>query len=990
MTNVYRFVALVTVLFCWHSALAVSEEFIVEPSTVLKTLDKGHPRLMLKDKDLESLKKQYAKDKVLQKCVRDVLRQADVYLNRPVLRYKKIGPRLLSVSRACVHRIYHLGLAYRWTGEEKYAKKAEDNLLAVCAFKDWNPSHFLDTAEMSHAVGVGYDWLYSYLDDTTRRKIKAGLIRNGLEEGLIAYKKRWWAQSEHNWNQVCNGGLIVGALAVAESDPRYAEQIIPAAVRSLPRALKTYGPDGAWGEGPGYWHYASRYTAYGLTALETALGEDFGLLSIEGLAEAANFPIYMTGPTGLYLNLADSGERNSRRTIPCLFWFARTYDNILFSEAEHAELAKRSASPQHVVWYVPRSGKKPAPKDRDRYFRGPVEVAVFRSAWDEPDALFVGVKAGYNQVNHGHLDLGNFELDALGVRWARDLGSDNYNMPGYWDRKKGGRRWSYYRLNSFSHNIPILGGRDQDALAKSKFIKFESKKSSGFVLVDLTQAYKDFVKKAARGVAMLENRRAVLVQDEFEIEKPCEVAWGMTTDAKIAVRKGGSAALSLKGKELIARILSPAGAEFVVESAEQKPPEKTNKGVRRLVVRLPQAKDDVQIAVLLSPVWSDGNVVKRTQVKPLSEWGKQPQLCQGNFHSEEEAKAQLARFANSYSNLAEWKERAKNVREGILRGMELLPLPKKYPLNPIIHSKRKYDGYSVENVAFESLPGVFVTGSLYCPLKGKRPFAAILCPHGHWRSSDDYGRFRPDMQKRCATFARIGAVVFAYDMVGWGDWKEGGWKHSRPKVLKLQTFNSIRAVDFLLSLKEVDPKRIAVTGASGGGTQSFLLTAVDNRVTVSVPTVMVSAHFFGGCNCESGMPIHKSATHETNNTDIAALAAPRPQLLISNGKDWTKNTPDVEFPYIRNVYKLFGAEDKIENVHLPDEGHDYGLSKRLGAYKFLAKHLGLSLDKVTKPDGSIDESFVVIEKKENLYVFNSEHSRPAHAVGGETAKLTWD
>ncbi|NIP26566.1 MAG: DUF4962 domain-containing protein, partial [Phycisphaerae bacterium] len=966
------------------------DKFIVEPSTVLKTLDKGHPRLMLKDKDLAALKKQHANDEVLQKCIKDVLRQADEYVDRPVLKYRKIGPRLLSVSRACVHRMYNLGLAYRWTGDEKYAKKAKENLLAVCAFKDWNPSHFLDTAEMSHAVGVGYDWLYSYLDAPTRKKIKAGLINNGLEEGMIAYKKRWWAQSEHNWNQVCNGGLIVGALAVAESDPKYAERIIPAAVRSLPLAMKTYAPDGAWGEGPGYWHYASRYTAYGLTALETALGEDFGLLSIKGMAEAANFPIYMTGPTGLYLNLADSGERNSRRTIPCLFWFARTYDNPLFSEAEHAELAKRSASPQHVVWYVPPSTEKPAPKDLDRYFRGPVEVAVFRSAWDDPDALFVGVKAGYNQVNHGHLDLGNFELDALGVRWARDLGSDNYNMPGYWDRKKGGRRWSYYRLNSFSHNIPLLSGQDQDALAKSKFIKFESEKSSAFVLVDLTQAYKDFAKKATRGVAILENRRAVLVQDEFEIEKPCEVAWGMTTDAKIAVRKGGSAALSLKGKELIARVLSPVGAEFVVESAEQKPPQKTNKGVTRLMVRLPEAKGNIQLVILLSPVWSDGNVVKIAEVKPLAEWGKKPQLCQGNYHSEEAAKAQLAKFAKTYSNLAEWKERAKNVRESILRGMELLPFPKKCPLNPIIHSKRKYDGYTVENVAFESLPGVFVTGSLYRPLKGKRPFAAILCPHGHWGSSNDYGRFRPDMQKRCATLARMGAVVFAYDMVGWGDWKEAGWKHGRPKVLKLQTWNSIRAVDFLVSLKEVDHKRIAVTGASGGGTQSFLLTALDDRIAVSVPTVMVSAHFFGGCNCESGMPIHKSQTHETNNTDIAALAAPRPQLLISNGKDWTKNTPHVEFPYIRNVYKLFGAGDKIENVHLPEEGHDYGLSKRLGAYKFLAKHLGLSLDKVTKSDGTIDESFVVVENKEHLYVFNSEHPRPEHAVSGDTKELPWD
>lgn len=392
--------------------------------------------------------------------------------------------------------------------------------------------------------------------------------------------------------------------------------------------------------------------------------------------------------------------------------------------------------------------------------------------------------------------------------------------------------------------------------------------------------------------------------------------------------------------------------------------------------------------VLIAVGLLSGAAVVSIGVEKVSE--KKPQLCQGNYLTKEQGRQQLESFAKTYSTLEQWRQRAARIKEGILRGAELIHTPKRCPLNPIVHSKRSYNGYTVENVAFESLPGVFVTGSLYRPLEGEGPFPAVLCPHGHWSDPNNYGRFRPDMQKRCATLARMGAIVFAYDMVGWGDWKNAGWNHKRPKVLKLQLWNSIRSVDFITSLKDVDPNRVAVTGASSGGTQSFLLVAVDDRIAVSVPVVMVSAHFFGGCDCESGMPIHKSDTHETNNAEIAALAAPRPQLIISCGKDWSKNTPKVEYPYIRNVYRLYGAETRVENIHLPNEGHDYGLSKRIGAYKFLAKHLGLSLEKVTRPDGTIDESFVTIENLEDMLVFNTEHPRPAHAISPDVVELPWD
>jgi len=358
-------------------------------------------------------------------------------------------------------------------------------------------------------------------------------------------------------------------------------------------------------------------------------------------------------------------------------------------------------------------------------------------------------------------------------------------------------------------------------------------------------------------------------------------------------------------------------------------------------------------------------------------------LCMGKHWTEDQANLMMKKFEGTWGDLESWETRAESIRKGIREGMQLNKMPSIVgEFNPVIRNTRTMDGYIVENIAIESFPGFYITGNLYRPTQAAEKNPAVLCPHGHAPDK----RLKSDVQIRSAVLARMGAIVFAYDMVGRGESTQVN--HKMPIAMLLQTYNSRRVLEYLISRPDVDRDRIGMTGGSGGGTQTFILAALYDRIKVSVPVVQVSAHFFGGCVCESGMPIHKSAEFQTNNVEIAALCAPRPMLLISNGADWTRNTPRVEYPYIQKVYALYNAEHKVENVHLPAEKHDYGYSKRVLAYNFLAHHLKLKISALPYDNG-FKEVFVEILEPGQLKVFDTEHPMPDTALQGDDAVMEY-
>ncbi|UDQ96624.1 heparinase II/III family protein [Lentisphaerota bacterium WC36G] len=503
-----------------------------EISEALKNMRTEHPRLIMTDEMFAERKKLLKTDENMQFYYATIKKQADKILEKPLLKHHlRDGIRMLGVSRDMMDRVYKLGIVWKMTGDDKYAECARKNLLSVVAFKDWNPRHFLDTAEMSNAVGVGYDWFYHYLSEDDRDIIRKGLIKNGLTPN-----PKFAVVRTNNWNVVCNGGLIIGALAIADTNPEFAQKIIERAVKNMPNCLAHFAPDGGWFEGPGYWGYTARYFAMSMAAMETSIGTDFGLTKLPGLAMAAEFPVYSSDNEGRYFRFADVGKKGSRGGTGPIFWFANKYNNLALAQNEDKFARIFGAKQYHFLWYNPKMNNRSLVLEKDKLFRGDVPTAIFTNLKKQPQDIWIAAKAGTNGLAHGHLDVGSFEVTINGVRWLADMGADFYNLPGYWEGEVGGRRWSYPRIATEAHNVPMINDKDQVQNASATVEKFVSKEDYAFWTLNMTKLYSD-AKSVKRGIALYDKRNDVLIRDEFILKKKSNIKWTLITGKNVEVNK---------------------------------------------------------------------------------------------------------------------------------------------------------------------------------------------------------------------------------------------------------------------------------------------------------------------------------------------------------------------------------------------------------------------------------------------------------------------
>lgn len=602
--------------------------------TILPSPLPDHPRLLAASGDWEKIRRQVEVDPLSGKVFALVRDNADRMLDQPPVERTLIGRRLLDVSRLALERITALAMVACITGEERYVRRAIEEMLAVIKFSDWNPSHFLDVAEMSLAVAIGYDWLYDKLTPEQRDEIAKALIEKGIRPSFVT-PEPFFVQGTNNWNQVCHASLSAAAIVTADREPALAEQVLQRAIRYLPNAAESYAPDGSFLEGAVYWDYGTMFHVVLAAALERLTGSTHGVADYPGFAASADYMQQVVSPIGLYFCYSDCRSKRGMQ-LP-LFWFARHFSrpDWMAADAEiiNAQPDKQNGKPFNggrlfplaLLWLLPSGGVPAAyePAPLRWYARGMSPLVVFRSAFGDPKALYFAIKGGSPSLSHAHMDAGSFNLTADGVEWASDLGMQEYEsleklqVP-LWDKKGG--RWGVFRLGPESHGIPRFNGARPLVDGDATFQKVQLEGKTPFALLDLTPLYQDQVARAERGVMVLDDK-AVLIQDEWKgREQETGYSWQFMTRADVQV-DGRKVQLRKDGQSLDLLMLDDSPAVIQVEKAEDlmQPFDAPNPGVKRVSIQLKTAPGaEGRLRVLAVP--GSSGAVEPPAMQPLADW----------------------------------------------------------------------------------------------------------------------------------------------------------------------------------------------------------------------------------------------------------------------------------------------------------------------------------------------------------------------------------
>lgn len=570
-------IRLITLVWCcvWAGMSIARAEYVTD----LKKLP-AHPRLLLLKGEEKTLSKQIANDATWTHVHRNILDEADAIVKLPPNERIKEGRRLLGVSRENLRRIFYLSYAYRMTRRKEYLERAEKEMLKAASFEDWNPSHFLDVAEMTMAMAIGYDWLFPALPASSKQTIREAIIRKGLMPSLDPKGGNWWIDGSNNWNQVCHAGMAYGALAVAEDAPEMALGIVNRAIDKIRIPMAHYAPDGAYPEGIGYWEYGTSFNVMFLSAVEKLFHSMYGLDELPGFLGTGEYARQMLTPSLYTFSYADNGIRQGVNST--IFWFyTRTKDasllyqqaGMLKNEKDRSYLRNRLL-PSMLVWGAGVSLENvPVPEPLFWAAGGDNPVCTMRSSWEDPEAVYVGVKAGSPDVSHAHMDVGSFVLEAGGVRWAVDLGMENYNRleqrgVDLWNMKQESQRWDVFRYNNRVHNTLTFNDRLQNVSGKCTWKTLSGDPRRMSAETDLTPVYAPHVKSAVRTVSLVDGS-SVVVEDRIRTTgRFTKLRWSMATEAEPEIVSSNTLLLRQGGKHLLLTVEAPVAITIKTWPAE--------------------------------------------------------------------------------------------------------------------------------------------------------------------------------------------------------------------------------------------------------------------------------------------------------------------------------------------------------------------------------------------------------------------------------------